>query len=123
MKLYNVYVRSHFRTSHDGTVNTSFRELVFAESEEEAIKFSNKSLEEWGFSNGKAESAIEVDSTKGQFLNKPQYYKPTEIKYHFTGRCGDPMVCLRGCSVYEGTCKHYLSKGTNLKLNKDSGLK
>ena len=43
-----------------------------------------------------------------------------EVEYHFTGRCEDPMICLRGCSVYEGTCKHHLDKGINLKLNKDN---
>jgi hypothetical protein len=28
------------------------------------------------------------------------------VSYPKIVRCKDPMVCLRGCSVHEQTCKH-----------------
>jgi hypothetical protein len=43
-----------------------------------------------------------------------------EVEYHFTGRCEDPMVCLRGCSIRDATCRHHLDKGTKLSINKDN---
>ena len=43
-----------------------------------------------------------------------------EVEYHFTGRCEDPMVCLRGCSIRDATCRHHLDKGTKLSINNDN---
>jgi|DEB0MinimDraft_10_1074344.scaffolds.fasta_scaffold36892_6 hypothetical protein len=39
--------------------------------------------------------------------NAEQYYNKTfKTKDCKIIRCEDPMVCLRGCSVHEQTCKH-----------------
>jgi len=33
-------------------------------------------------------------------------FEETLVEVKITGRCKDPMVCLRGCDIYNGTCKH-----------------
>ena len=52
-----------------------------------------------------------------------EYYKAGGIdkvlvEFNYGGRCEDPMVCLRGCHVSDGTCKHHINK--HLKLKTDS---
>jgi|DEB0MinimDraft_12_1074336.scaffolds.fasta_scaffold00020_11 hypothetical protein len=45
--------------------------------------------------------------------------KDWEVDYfpYFKGRCKDPMVCLRGCSVSDGSCRHLEYKKENTKLD------
>jgi hypothetical protein len=40
-----------------------------------------------------------------------------EVDYYFKGRCKDPMVCLRGCSVSDGSCRHLEDKKEAIKLD------
>jgi len=43
--------------------------------------------------------------------------KDWEVDYYFKGRCKDPMVCLRGCSVSDGSCRHLEYKKEAIKLD------
>lgn len=77
MKLYNVEIEASYEASYEGTINTSYTRLVFAETKEEAIEFANndlKYLDKIWHIHEKAKTAYEVDTAKGKLKRKPQYY-------------------------------------------------
>ena len=75
MKLYYVQVSDCYNASYEGEINTSYSELVFANSEEGAIEFINEDLKQFSDTNAIAKTAKEINSNKGNFLRKTQRYK------------------------------------------------
>jgi len=54
--------------------------------------------------------------------NKGEQITEVMVEYYIKGRFEDPMVCLRGCSVYDGTCRHLLNKEEVLKISQDNTI-
>jgi hypothetical protein len=42
------------------------------------------------------------------------------IEYYYKGRCKDPMICLRGCSVLDGSCRQLEDKKEAINLDSDN---
>lgn len=52
-----------------------------------------------------------------ELYNKHNIIEDVLVEYAVNGKCEDPMVCLRGCHVHDGTCKHLLYRKDILKIN------
>jgi hypothetical protein len=48
------------------------------------------------------------------YANNP--VEEVKLEYIIKGRCEDPMVCLRGCEISDGSCRHLIDKKILLKL-------